>query len=141
MIPVDLRLCEIYEAATEKESEQEKATTFIDFAFQLMSITEKNFQNNHFLWSAEKQKLYGMRIPKYSNVIQALNAIKCGSKTNEILELGIKDSKSLFLESNIEYIDEWNSAGPDKRKKILENLLLPLMLISRFLQKVKTESI
>lgn len=137
MIPFDTRLCEILEAVMVKEPEQKYLQYLTDAASQLMIQTNKIFQNNINILSDEKLKMYGLRVNKYSSLTIAFTSIKNGDPTIEILEDGIRNGKELYHEVNSEFYPEWSNSNKERRREILEEILLPHMLFIRFLEKHK----
>lgn len=138
MIPFDTRLCELLEAVMAKEPEQKYFQYMTQTTIQLMVQTNTLLQNNLYIWPDEKVNIYGLRVSKYANVSQSFASIKKGELTLDILDLSIVEAKSIYNEINFEFSFEWNNAENERRREILEEVLLPHMLIIRFLEKYKT---
>lgn len=139
MIPFDNGLCETLEAVMAKEPERKYVEILSDSAVQLMTQTNRIFQRNIDIWPDEKLKMYGLRVSKYGNVIQAFTSIMEENPTHEILDMAISDCTRLYTEINIEHSNEWNSANAARRGVILQEILLPHMLMIRFLKKYNSE--
>lgn len=137
MIPFDTRLCELLEAVMAKEPENKYLQYLTDTTFQLMMQTNRIYQNNLDIWSDDRLKMYGLRVNKYGSITQSLTSIKNGNPTIEILDSGIRDGNALYNEINFEFSPEWNNSGNERRREILEEVLLPHMLIIRFLENYK----
>lgn len=141
MIPFDIRICEVLEAVMAKKPQRENLQILANDAIELMTQTNQILQRNLYVWSDEKIKMYGLRVSKYSSVIQAFASIRNGNPTHELMDLGINDGKALYTEINVQFSTEWNNAGNERRRAILEEILLPHMLFIRFLERYKRDMI
>jgi hypothetical protein len=135
-IPLDIRLCENLEAAMDQQTAEKNLETLFNSAWELMTQTNTIFQNN---LEDENFNPYGLRISKYSNVIQAFTSIRQGNPTLQILELALRDSRILYNEVDFEFYQDWDIVGQERRIKILEEIIVPHMLFVRFLEKYKRE--
>jgi hypothetical protein len=137
MIPFDTRICELLEAVMANEPEQKYLQYLIDASTQLMMQTNSLFQANIDRWSNEKSNMYALRVNKYSSITIAFASIKKGNPTLSILEDGIRNGIALYDEVNSEFYQEWQGSSGERKKEILEDILLPHMLFIRFLEKHK----
>lgn len=137
MIPFDTRICELLEAVMAKEPEQKYLQYLIDASTQLMMQTNSLFQHNIERWSDEKSNMYALRVNKYGSLTIALASIKNGNPTIGILEDGIRNGLAIYNEVNSEFSQEWYNSSDERKREILEEILLPHMLFIRFLEKHK----
>jgi hypothetical protein len=141
MIPFDTSICELLEAVMAKEKENKNVKTLFETAMYLMLQTRRIYQSNLFMWTIEESELYSLRFSKFENVIRALTSIGNGNPTAEILHLGIRDSKALYAEINTDLSPEWDSACQERRSEILEEILLPLLLFTRFMERYERDKL
>jgi len=139
MINVDTRICELLEAVMAQEPEHKNIQTLSETVMGFMDQTNNLVQRNLYKWSDDRIKKYGLRVPRYGSVLQALHSINIGKPTLEIIELGLNDSKLLYHDINNEFSFEWEAAESIRRKAILEEILVPHMLITRFLERYRNE--
>lgn len=135
MIPFKIEQCEILEAIMAKKPESKYVEILVDTAVELMTQTNNILQKNLDIWSDDKIKIYRLRVSKYGNVIQALTSILENKSSCEVVDQAVVDCDRLYTEMNNEFVNEWNDAKAVRRGEILHEILLPHMLMARFLKK------
>ncbi len=137
MIPFDKKICEEIELQMSSQPEQKNAQTLANTAALFMTEANGELQKNLYKWSDDKIRTYGLRLTKYSNVVQSFISIRNGSSSFNIINAGIRDATDLYVEINLELLSEWNSANDVRRGEITSEVLLPHRLFIRFLEKYK----
>jgi hypothetical protein len=139
MIPFDKKICEEIELQMSNQPEQKNAQTLANTAALFMTEANGELQNNLYKWSDDKIRTYGLRLTKYSNVVQSFISIRNGRTSFNIINAGIRDATDLYIEINLELLSEWNSANDIRRGEIISEVLLPDRLFIRFLEKHKQD--
>lgn len=119
------------------EPTQENVQNLSNATLQLMQQTNNILQKNLCNWDENLVDDYSLRIHNYGRVSQAFASILHNKPTQEIIDLGIHGGDDLYNQVSSEYFTYWSKFNETKRKEIIEEILVPHMLLIRFLKKYR----
>lgn len=137
MVQLINQLCETLEAVMTHEPTQENVQNLSNATLQLMQQTNNILQKNLYNWDENLVDDYSLRIHNYGRVSQAFASILHNKPTQEIIDLGIHGGDDLYNQVSSEYFTYWSKFNETKRKEIIEEILVPHMLLIRFLKKYR----
>ena len=130
-----IELSEFYYNELKKQGKTSLIQTMRELNLSFMESTNDSLQRTLSNLSIKEIAMFTKHLQKYSNAIDALDSIETENTDKKIFSKAITDIKEIYNNYQNRFESQANSMDPIERKKYIESILVPHMMLILYFKK------